>query len=625
MKSILIALLLTGSAHAASTTVKDAKTLEGSYAMENVLKDSGLEGDVRANWTVSGGTLTSTTTAANVARGSKSGSWDSNGASQILASVAVAIPAGLYGRNGEASVLLKCNSGTCTHLLQAYDGTNILVSTTVTSALTFTRSRVNFIFPSSGNIQLRVVSVAADEPTIFFDDAFLGEARNSAQVSQAQFIGSASFATTAACTGWTRSSTTIGAFASDTDCPGPVVDLNPGPGTIQTTDADLPKVTVNSLPPGYYEVSFAGGFANSNESYLAVNDGTTTSVNSDIGVAATGGFHIKAYFNYTTAGNRTFELYGSSRSASALTLSTGDTGTTGAKGLVFSIVRYPNTTEQAFRPDQSPASWSGYHTNGATWAKTTTATYADFTATGTAVLVERTNRNFGTVTTAASNLPGITFLPPRAGRYQICASAPVYGSGGGNAAIRLFDGTTAIAESQYNSTSTVSRPLCGIWNAASIVSTTVKLQTTNSGITANLDSLATGSTALIEWSILELDAPLPAPYLVGSVVNNSSGVTNELYAVLNCDSSSAITSQSGTTAIGVATIGNISSGVCAGTFAGMWSGTPVCVANAKGATLDQTVRIDATSSTAFSLYCIVASTGVAATTCDASVICVGPK
>lgn len=124
------------------------------------------------------------------------------------------------------------------------------------------------------------------------------------------------FPQTAAVT-WSRTNTVLGAFTADADAPGPTVETNYGPGTLQTTDANLPRFTVNDLPAGEYEVTVdasvdnsAGGVEN-----IAINDGTDTRGTIKHPAQGTGQalvFHCSAAFKYTHAGvaNKTFEVFG---------------------------------------------------------------------------------------------------------------------------------------------------------------------------------------------------------------------------------------------------------------------------------------------------------------------------
>lgn len=280
----------------------------------NMLTDPGFEGG-GTSWTASGGTYAITTTAANTGSGARAASWDSSAAAQTLTSTTIPIPAGLYGQNA----MVSCNiqGAGATHTLQAYDGTNVVASQTITSLASYVRTNLNFIAPSSGTIALRLVSVASNEPIIYVDDCYLGVESNLSEVNQATKVGAAYFANTASCS-WTTTSGTIDAFGTQAACPGPTIDVNTGPGIFQTTDSDLPQWTVNNLPAGDYTAYIIAEVQSSaSGTYcLAINDGTDTKGNTCFNPAASVAMPVPlmASFTYTGTANKTFKIYGSASS-----------------------------------------------------------------------------------------------------------------------------------------------------------------------------------------------------------------------------------------------------------------------------------------------------------------------
>lgn len=170
MKSLILSILLASSTALAALTDVD----RAEFAAKSILKDSGFETG-KAAWVASGGTFSIVTSGTNLLEGKSSATWDSSAAAQTLTSTAVAIPKGLYAQNGEAICYIQTPSGTATHLLEVYDGTNVLGSITVTSSTTPSKAAVNFPFPLSGNIQLRLKSVNANEPLIAIDGCYLGK------------------------------------------------------------------------------------------------------------------------------------------------------------------------------------------------------------------------------------------------------------------------------------------------------------------------------------------------------------------------------------------------------------------------------------------------------------------
>jgi len=126
--------------------------------------------------------LTVATSGSNLLVGGGSGVWDAAASNDTLRSKAVTIPNGLYGLNCEASVLLLVPSGTATHSLQAYDGTNVLVSSTVVTGTSPKTNTVYFPCPTSGTIAIRLLA-NANEPALGVDEAYIGVARNIGNVA----------------------------------------------------------------------------------------------------------------------------------------------------------------------------------------------------------------------------------------------------------------------------------------------------------------------------------------------------------------------------------------------------------------------------------------------------------
>ena len=598
---------------------------------KNLITNPGFENG-KAGWSVSGGdtfSLTSGTSAKEL--GKSYVSWNSAGAGRVFTHSAITVDYAIAGQNGLCEFNIAVPSGTATHLIRAYDGTNVLASATITSSTIATRSSVSFIFGAvSSTIQCQLVSVAADEPTIDILEGYDGRNYRLGQSAQVKFIGSAYFAQTANCT-LTRSSATLGAL-SDSDCPGPTVESNPGPGTIQTTDANAPKVSVNSLPPGRYEACFSGphnlGSADAGGA-MAINDGTTTSGQQGISSDTSNGhFHVCGWFEYSNAADRYFELFASTPGAVAVNI---PLNTSGNARVYFTLKQYPLTSQTTYSIDQLPSYWSGYHVtaNCAGWTLTS-ASYVNFAADADCNLTEQYNRNFGTVTSytsGGSELPGLVFTPKRAGSYKVCANF-AWDSGSARQAIafRLTDGTTAFAEmgqvSPANANDDESMTLCGIINIASVTSTTVRLEGRNSS-GGSLNITQSAADFAIRWTVMALDQSFPAAVFTGNVLNSGAGTIRVEAAELNCDAGSSIVRQ-GNGSNWISSIGNISTGICAvGFTAGTFSATPYCVATNSANAFAEVVVLNETTS-GFDLKGFTDSAG-AVTSLDVHLICVGAR
>lgn len=160
--------------------------LDGAALIEtgngNILPDAGFEAKV-SGWSASGGaTATANSTAKGT--GAKGYDWDSNSAAQTLQSTSVTIPAGLAGKNGIAYCNIKTVSGTATHTFTVNDGTNDIVTpiTIQSSTTAFLGSnegnKINFVFPTSGTIRIKLAAVNANEPEIYIDDCSIQLANN---------------------------------------------------------------------------------------------------------------------------------------------------------------------------------------------------------------------------------------------------------------------------------------------------------------------------------------------------------------------------------------------------------------------------------------------------------------
>jgi hypothetical protein len=546
MIKILLSLLICSQAFGAITEADKAMIFN-----KNLLKNGGFESGL-AQWTASAGTFTHI--GVSEVMGLGSARWDSSASTQTLTSTEVTIPNGMKGRNGVVSCLIKTPSGTATHSIQAYDGTNILSSVAITSNALPVRSSANFIFPSSGTISLRLYS-NANEPQIYIDDCFVGPAEgfNMSNVSQASFVGGMENAGASTCTYSQNSSTSISNFVdlgTSASCAAWTVVSN-GPGTISAQATNDHRLVYTNMPPGEYVFKLAGLFAQTNATagnyMFRLSDGTTTYQPQafSYGASAGSGFNsLEFHVSVTTAGTRTYKLQAADNAV--ITVQWYNYADYPASWKVY---RFPSSTEQAYRPDMLANSWSGYHDNTCSWARTS-ATLGDPTADASCALVERTNMNFGTVSASGSVLPAITFTPKRAGRYYVCAIVNAGNNSSGTTSFKLWDGTTSIAVIQGPTTSVGGAfasggHVCGIYTAASTSPVTLNLQIAATANTVTISAAGASGTSAIEWSIFQIDQSIPAPLLAGGVVSSSSGVVKIVSAFITNSGTPTVTRQDG--------------------------------------------------------------------------------
>ena len=256
----------------------------------------------------------------------------------------------------------------------------------------------------------------------------------------------------------------------------------------------------------------------------------------------------------------------------------------------FSIVCY-GTNQQSINSNNTPGSWSGYHANDCQWTTTSTS-FVTPSADATCTFTESTNVNFGTVASSGAKTPGVVFTPQSVGKYYICATV----DGGANSTASAFtsyslnDGSTTIAESTIRDPvggTTVSVPLCGIYDVASISAKTMSVQMKVGSGTGYID-YATALGRAINWSIVQITSAFPAPLLVGSVTSNTSGQERiervsfgGASAHTNCTSTPCtVSSQSGSW---VSSVTRSGTGVYSISIAaGMFSSAPICTCIGKG-------------------------------------------
>ncbi len=145
----------------------------------NMLNSSNpkAEDGVSSPWTeTGGGTLTVTSTAANVGNGTYSFSYDASANTDHADSPAVSIPSGLYGNNCLLEFRYKGFDSNIT--FKVTDGSNTIASQTLSAAATaYTLMQINFACPSSGTLQMQVYA-AGDAAIGYWDEVHLGSATN---------------------------------------------------------------------------------------------------------------------------------------------------------------------------------------------------------------------------------------------------------------------------------------------------------------------------------------------------------------------------------------------------------------------------------------------------------------
>lgn len=500
----------------------------------NLLANPGFEHSTYSTaWTASGGS-SSVGTSTNIGTGLKSYAWDASASSQTLTSDAVAIPAGFYGIVGGASCRFKTSA--TDYLLQVYDGTNVVASQAISASTTFTNQTLNFNFPTSGNISLRIAS-QSNAAALYIDDCRLGPATNVGTVQQAQLLGTIKVT---GCSGaWTSSSTTIASFSVNTGCTYTATGAASAPGT------QIPAISFSQIPAGNLFLQAEGTFTQANTSNYTASfqfyDGTNSAnevSNCRVGTGPISCPGINQSISYsTTQSNVTLQIrtFVDSGGLSAIQGSS-------SYPLVIKVYWFPTSAQGALTQNTTPAYYNGYHENSCAWTVTATS-YTDFPADASCALTVRNQSNIS-CSTVGSVLPAVACTLPSTGPYYICGKVSVFGGATVGHAVRIWDGTTTISEGSDVSTNEPDeKSLCGIYNATSLTPT-ISLQGQASSGSVTIQSQRTSPA--VEWTIINLAQSFPAPLLIGSVTSNTSGLERIERATVNCgNSGSSVTSQSG--------------------------------------------------------------------------------
>lgn len=533
---------------------------------KNQLSNPGFENG-KAFWTASAGTFAIVTSGSNLLEGGVSATWDAAASSDTLSSTLADIPNGLYGKPGVGYCDIMTPSGTATHSLQVYDGTNILATQTVTSNTSPVRAYVHFLYPLSGQIRLRLYA-NADEPSISIDSCYLGNSEGVSLIPA-------------------KPQDMFSAKISSADA-------------VSAENVDWINGNCTDATAGEQTCTFNSGIFT-----VAPNCACTNNTNGSGDLTC----HVTAV-----------------SSTSVTFMSSNNNTNSDLDSIVHCQKAGVDSPSVAYKPDTLASSWSGYHDDTCSWPRTNTALGAP-TDDASCALTTVASQNFGTVSTSGSVSPAITFTPKSAGRYLVTAQLLITGGSASWIAARMTDGTTTLADCSH--TVAVGNggncTLQGIQIASSTSAITISIQTAANTGTVTIDEGSAANTGVsIRWHIVKLDQQIPSPLLVNSVVSKYSGVMGVETANLNCDAGSAITSQSGTW---ISSIGNVASGACTVTLAAsVFSAAPTCFINDTVVVNPANIlSASATSSTSVTIDCDAAATGTDCTAYDVNFMCIGPR
>ena len=475
------------------------------FVHKNIMDNGGFENGL-SRWSASAGTLAVVTSGTNLLTGGVSSTWDAAALNDTFSYNEIVIPKSLYGKNGQGFCNIKTPSGISTHKLQVTDGTDVISEDTIVAGIYSVQNSVNFVFPTSGNIVLRL-EAQKDEPLIAIDDCYLGAAVN---ISNALVTNSSELRMTGSSG---RGSTNTAVMEYTTTA----LDNDPQNAyTLTNNSVDGTLITMNKA--GYVSIQATLLRSTSNEMFLTKNPASYTSISpgiTEILSAFTGNLNMAGTMNVSWTGSVV------AGDVLAVILDS-DPGAGNSNNLTMLFTDAPAL--KSFTPDVTAMSWSGYFDSTCSFSNTG-ATLDDPAADASCALVQRTNSNFGTVTAVAGILPQISILPKRAGVYNVCATLGVSSGTTIVATFRLLADSTTLGDIAVwqQAGSPTNASFCALATLSDVSAKVLKIQSAASSGSVAITSVGV-STSAIEWTIYPVSQQLPAPLLVNSVVSSYAGV-----------------------------------------------------------------------------------------------------
>jgi len=576
--------------------------------LANPTFQASISSNATTSWTLAlgggtPGTFTADATAANLLEGGTQAGLMSYGASttgtmSITQTLTPTNIGGYIGMNLMCSIIAKTSSANWNFNI-IKNGATTVATQVLPSSNTYQTTSLNFTV-NSGDTSFAIQvadSTASTAATIDLGYMYCGRATNlGLGGNSAQFLGSANWPGVASCN-WTATASSYADYAVQSSCTLPSgSNLQ---GAAQAPGTKIPGVLIPAIPAGHVTVIATGTFNKSSatadyEAYQ-VYDGTSSGggnsgSNNAASNAAVG--TVIGNFDYTGAQtNLTYRIQGYSSGGGTNRIENDQTA--GLADFKISVFYYPPAIlSQLYRTDVTPASWSGNENLNCSWT-TTSASFADFgtAASSSCALTQTTNRNFGTVTnyggTGTSAKPGIIATPVRTGNYLVCVGGAVSNSTASTVnGLQLYDETNSVILDQTffhqgtgGNLSTFQ--LCGIDTLPNTSSTSFGIR---GFANSNTLTLGDGTRVTTNWKVVELDAPMPAPYLTGSVTSSSTTLgyrleSANMSAICTSGTCGSVASTAGISSITWSATGSYLVNFVTGTF----SATPMCTATAKAA------------------------------------------
>ena len=555
LSRLFLAVLLLAHPEAGFAATNDATRAETLYKNLLAEKNPGFENG-KSGWSVSGGTLSTAISGSNfMGIGRVTGTWDSSSAAQTLTSSSYTIGNGLAGTNGLARCKVMTASGTATHTMGLWDGTNLTQTITIPSSTSSKYVEIPFVFGAAAStVAIRFTSVASDEPLISIDDCYIGDNfQLSSQMSMTEWVSY-----TPTFTGFGASVSNVN-FRSRRDGPDLLVQ---GTFTTGTPTAVKPQITL--------------GYAGSN-----ANVTSNAPSNTVLGPSAQGSSSSTFFGIYPLSdGAQTYFTFGSQESAKGGTTILTSTASFGSSTIVSVNIRVPIlgwSSQSAVRVDNADFDWTSYtptitNAGGGMTNATTTGMYRKVGDT----LEARGQTVFSSASASFSGyfigLPsGLTIDTTK----LLTSTQDIARIGDGNildSGVLTYPGFITLGSS--------SRPQLLF---AKSVSGTNPVNTSLIDIGATVPFTFAASDT-ISW---RLSVPIVGwtnnqrvPLLVGSVTSNTAGLERiERASIVNTAGAWSVGSQSGSWISSITDngVGDATLNIAAGIF----SGAPSCVCTAR--------------------------------------------
>lgn len=510
------------------------------------------------------------------------------------------------------------------------DGSNNTLNTAgpLLNTTTWGPASETLTFPCAGASSYKIGVFSNDtSPGDFNVAGFVwGPATNIAQVSQAEMVGSITFAAASGC-GWASSSSSFTDPAAEPSCNSPILTGR------ATSSGKTPTVTFPSLAPGEYEITVTSRFLKSNANVVCqfrIFDGASNTMGSTVLYNASDGAYTVATLNghvsYSTAQtNKTFYLQpASDLSGSECTISAD------INDLVMTVKRFPSQSQTVVSQGYAGQSLTSWTPTG-TW--TTNTTYSG------KYQCQNGNLDLDYYVALSGAPDAVTLeldLPPG---FSIPASKISSTTPG----VQAFHSTGRAIESAAPDRYIVQ----GAYGSNTDSSTRfIVFYALDGGSTANVSigngvahtapfTFDNGDSISLKVTIPVSECPVQnAPLLVNSVVSKFKGVTsverftfggptNNVTSSDNCSSSPCtVQADSGI----VDTITRSSTGQYAVIFlAGSWSSLPTCTCTSFAVTVGETnCSFRNVSTSGIPEFSTIAA-GVTPLDSQVNVICVGPK